>query len=286
MAHLGRKGQVYMARFRFMGREYKRSLKTTDSRDAKAALHSIELTIHRLITGAIELPEAADPGAFIVSGGKLLTAPQRVKPESIPSVTAAINEYTGSSLGHLAESNRATIRTHLRNLEGHLGAKVDRALDRITLRDLEGFIESRLHKRASSTVQKERMTIVGFFRWARLQTYVPASVAENLRTIKASGDQRPFRTVQEIEVVIERGGLEPEEALELWDCLYLTPEEIKSVLEIVAERGRSDVSLLLHTVPAYTGMRRGEILRLRWSDVEFDQDSLVARSRKQSRQQV
>src|SRR4051812_20755088 len=32
-------------------------------------------------------------------------------------------------------------------------------------------------------------------------------------------------------------------------------------------------------------MRRGEVLRLRWDDVEFDQDSIVARSKKQSRQQ-
>jgi integrase len=32
-----------------------------------------------------------------------------------------------------------------------------------------------------------------------------------------------------------------------------------------------------------TGMRRGELLRLRWSDIEFGQDSLIARSRKQSR---
>ena len=31
-------------------------------------------------------------------------------------------------------------------------------------------------------------------------------------------------------------------------------------------------------------MRRGEILRCRWSDVEFEQDAIVARSKKQSRQ--
>ena len=31
-------------------------------------------------------------------------------------------------------------------------------------------------------------------------------------------------------------------------------------------------------------MRRGEVLRLRWDDVEFDQNAIIARSRKQSRQ--
>ena len=32
-------------------------------------------------------------------------------------------------------------------------------------------------------------------------------------------------------------------------------------------------------------MRRGEVLRLKWTDVDFSEDYLTARSRKQSRQQ-
>jgi integrase len=40
---------------------------------------------------------------------------------------------------------------------------------------------------------------------------------------------------------------------------------------------------MLHAMAAYTGMRRGEILRLRWIEVNFDDDYIYARSRKQSR---
>jgi integrase len=40
---------------------------------------------------------------------------------------------------------------------------------------------------------------------------------------------------------------------------------------------------LLHAIPAYSGMRRGELIRLRWSDIEFEAGSIIARSRKQSR---
>src|SRR5262249_52868853 len=47
---------------------------------------------------------------------------------------------------------------------------------------------------------------------------------------------------------------------------------------------RHDVSFILHAIPAYSGTRRGEVMRLRWSDIEFDQDAIVARSKKQSRQ--
>ena len=37
MANLGQKNSVYLARFRFQGKEYKRSLKTSDRKNAEAA---------------------------------------------------------------------------------------------------------------------------------------------------------------------------------------------------------------------------------------------------------
>ena len=40
MANLGKKGDVYVARFRFQGKEYKKSLKTTNLADAEAAMHA------------------------------------------------------------------------------------------------------------------------------------------------------------------------------------------------------------------------------------------------------
>jgi len=66
----------------------------------------------------------------------------------------------------------------------------------------------------------------------------------------------------------------------------LTPAEIAAVLALIRRRGKHDVSFLLHAIPAYTGMRRGELLRLRWTDIELEHDSLIARSLKQSRQAV
>jgi integrase len=54
----------------------------------------------------------------------------------------------------------------------------------------------------------------------------------------------------------------------------------------VRERAEVDYTYLLHAIPAYTGMRRGEVLRLRWTDVELEQDHVIARSRKQSRRVV
>jgi integrase len=61
------------------------------------------------------------------------------------------------------------------------------------------------------------------------------------------------------------------------------PEEIGKLLTTVRANAQEDYATMLHAIPAYTGMRRGEMLRLRWLDVDLDEDFLYARSRKQSR---
>ena len=71
MANLGKKGDIFCVRFRFQGKEYKKSLKTKDESAARGALHLIELTLHRLHTGQHHVPDHVDAGDFIVSGGSL-----------------------------------------------------------------------------------------------------------------------------------------------------------------------------------------------------------------------
>jgi integrase len=107
-----------------------------------------------------------------------------------------------------------------------------------------------------------------------------------LPRLKTSRRGEPFRTVAEIEAHIARGGLTKREIHRLWDRLYLTPAEIANLLALVRERAVEDFAFLLHAIPAYTGMRRGELMRLRWTDVDLDRGLLTARSRKQSRQQT
>jgi integrase len=285
MANLGRKNGVYLARFRFQGKEYKRSLKTSNKKDAEAAMHGVERALHRLAVGVLAVPPGVDPGDFIVSGGTLTSPAPAPGRRPVPTLGSAVQEFLGD-LGHLAESNRYTVGVHLRNLQKKLVRQVDAPLDRVERRDLEAYLQARLKERAHTTVSKERETVVGFFRWAVARAYLGASPAADLTRVKAGGDPPPFRTVQEIEAIVNRGGLSESESWGLWRCLYLTPAEIGEVLRLVRERAKHDVSFLLHAIPAYTGVRRGELLRLRWGDIEFDQDSLVARSKKQSRQAV
>jgi integrase len=92
--------------------------------------------------------------------------------------------------------------------------------------------------------------------------------------------------VPEVQAILDRGGLTPTEELDLWECIYLTPAEIAELLCLVRDRARAEESFLLHALPAYPGMRRGEVMRMVWSDIDLEGRLVRARSRKQSRRRA
>jgi integrase len=284
MANLGQKDGIYFIRFRFRCKEFKKSLKIRSKADAEAARCLIELTIHRLMTGQITLPANVDAGDFIVSGGTLtepITKPQLApKP---PSTKALMGQYEESQKNLLAESYHYSQVMHLRHLAKHLGNKVNAACDQIGFRELDGYLKARLAIRHANTAERERITLLQFYKWVVAQGYLVESPAAKLAPIKGGVDRPPFRTLAEINRIINRGGVDSAEILGLWECMYLLPEEIAKLLATVRANAIEDFTFLLHAIPAYTGMRRGEVLRLRWLDVDLDENYITARSRKQSR---
>jgi len=286
MANLGRKAGIYLIRFRYEQKEYKRSLKTRDKGDAEAAKKTVELTIHRLLIGLVQMPAEVDPADFIISGGTRLRTVNQEPPPVLPSTNELIRGYLDSQKNLLAESYHYSQAMHLRHLVKHLGDIAEAPCDRITFRELDAYLKARLAKRHPNTAERERITLMQFYKWAAVQQYVQSSPAAGLSPIKGGKDRPPFRTIAEINRIVERGGLTEEEVLDLWECLYLSPEEISQLLATVRRNAQEDFAFLLHAIPAYTGMRRGEVLRLRWLDLDLDEDYITARSRKQSRKKT
>ena len=205
MANLGQKNGIYLARFRFAGKEYKRSLNTTIERDAQAAMHGIEMILHRLRSGAT-VPAGVDPGDFIVSGGTLAAPPAlaAVPPtlRQAPSVRQLVRGYKQYEIKRAAETYYACQRTHLRHFRKFLGkARYDRPCHEITRRTVERFIEKRLAIRDPSTVYKESITLRKLFAWAVKKKYLKSSPAHEKLRLEYGTDRPAFRTISEIQEI-------------------------------------------------------------------------------------
>ncbi len=282
MAYLSKKGEIFVARFSYGGREYKKSLKTRNRSAADAVIHQIEVMLHRLCTGQLALPTDADPAEFILSAGSRCSQPGR--PASVGLTLAKVVEsYLGAMQLRISANYLSSQTTHLNHLRKHLKQRFNQPISQITTADLNHFLEERLKIRDANTVAKERITLIQFFKWCVQQRHLSQSPADPLSPIKAGREQPPFRTRSEIEQAIARPGIDQSVAADEWDRLYLSVAEVGDLLALVERNSLQKTSYLLHAIPAYTGMRRGEVLRLRWSDVDLQQGYLVAKSLKQSR---
>ncbi len=108
MANVQQKNGVFHVRFRFGGRQYKKSLKTKNRRDAQDACTLVEATIHKILTVQVKIPAGVDAGDFIVSDGTL-TVPPPEQPQKplLPSLQTATEACLESRRG---KSRRATAR--------------------------------------------------------------------------------------------------------------------------------------------------------------------------------
>ena len=65
----------FFIRFRFVGRSYKRSLKTENKKDAQSALSRLNETLSLVQRGFLIMPPDADPATYFLSGGKATKRP-------------------------------------------------------------------------------------------------------------------------------------------------------------------------------------------------------------------
>ncbi len=93
-------------------------------------------------------------------------------------------------------------------------------------------------------------------------------------------EREPFKTFEEIERRIARGGLEKAEVDRLWESLYLRRTEIDLVLKNVREVARHPSIYPMFVFAARTGARRSEIVRSQIDDFQFDDRVVLIREKK------
>jgi integrase len=279
------KAQTYRVRFRFAGKGYFRSLKTADPREAEAACGVVESTINAVERGWLVIPGGADPGVFIVSGGKVTGKPEPAPPADItpapPTLKTLFDAYAADLNPDAKEAGslvtEAIHRGHLLRLFG------DRPFGEIDADAVQKYVRARsLKKVHPATIKKELATLRAVWNWALRRRRTAAPVPWRTRDLSFSkaAPKEPFKTRAEIERRIERERLDDDAAARLWESLYLTEAEVVACLAYVRENARHAVVFPMIAIAAYTGARRGEIVRSLREDFDLEAGVVAVRQKK------
>ena len=89
-----------------------------------------------------------------------------------------------------------------------------------------------------------------------------------------------FQTCHEFERKIARGSLTEAQQRDLWDCLFLTREQIADLLDYAQQAARHPFIYPMFVFAAHTGARRSELLRSRIEDVDLEATVVTIREKK------
>lgn len=280
---------VFQIGFRIGERKLKRSLRTTDRKEAEAARSRLDENIRLLERGRLTLPPTADPAIFLLSDGKL-EEPVRV-PKPI-TVIDLFNRYrTEIPSGFLEDNSHRTVEIHLKHLERLVGKTVP--LSQIRTQVLQSYIDRRSReenrrgrKISPTTIRKELTTFSSVWNWGCVRSYVNSQFPNRGLKYPKTTDKLPFQSWDQIERRIERGGLDEAQAKELWDCLYLRVDQIHGSLSHVKDSAQHEFIYPMILMAAHTGMRRSELMRAEIDDIDFKMKTIHVREKKRIRGRI
>lgn len=287
--HRDSKSGIYRIHFRCYGRQYMRSLKTKNLREARGSLGRAEETLLLIERGRLEVPVDVDPGDFVLSDGKTESPKTKVVEKRI-TLSELIAAYeVGLPKGAKESTTRDGEDIHFEHLKRHLGTRT--IVQSMTLIDVQDYVENRLqdtyHNKPISvdTIKKELATFRMLWNWALAQERLSKPCPTKGVKYPKRDAKPPFMTWRDITRVIGRGGLSDEEVDELWSCLFLGCDEIDGLLEYIGNEARFAFIYPMFLFAAHTGARRSEIIRSRIDDFDFDLGIVHIREKKRSRSQ-
>ena len=278
-------GQFHI-RFRIGSRKFKRSLKTKNESEAETRRIRLEETLRLVESGRITVPANVDLPTYLLSDGRLeqsLAVPETLKLGDL------FDEFTESlPEGSMEANSLYTAKIHMNHLRRILGARF--VVKDLSLSDLEKHVRKRSTEKgirgrrvSPTTIKKELATFSSVWSWARLRDYVDGPFPNTGLRYPKTAEKPPFQTWKTIENQIARGRLSDEEQRDLWDCLFLSTDEITELLAHVAASKQLPGLHPMCCMAAFTGARRSEILRSQISDFDFANDTVVIREKKRSR---
>lgn len=270
--------------FRFGGRKFKRSLRTSKAKEAKARLERLEENIRLVEAGRIEIAIDADIPTFLLSDGKL-DAKFVVTP-SLRLEELFEQFFDNLPEGHLEETTLYGMHVHERHLIRVFGSRF--VVQKLTLDHLQDYVGKRSKEPGirgrtvgASTISKEIVTLQSVWKWAVQRKMLEGDFPRAGLKFPKTKELPPFQTWEEIEAQIRHGNLTEDEQLELWDCLFLSLNQVDQVLAHVKDAAHHPFVYPMFVLAAHTGARRSELIRSQVTD--FDGETVVIRERKRVR---
>ena len=135
-----------------------------------------------------------------------------------------------------------------------------------------------------STIAKELQSFRQVWDFMRAEHRVHGENPISSIDVPRDDEKPPFRTYDEIKTIVDRGGSTDVEIAELWECVFLTEEQILELLDHVrehSERNPTDRWVYpMFAFVSFTTARRSEMLRSRREDVN---GSIQCREKKRRR---
>jgi integrase len=286
MASLELRSNRYRIVFRFGGMKFQTPLKTTEPKEAQGCLARLEENLRLVERGRLLPPPDSDLGTFLLSDGQLSKKPTVA---NVVTLEYLVGEYMAVHCNGALEKNTLDTRAmYLRHLTATLGSSF--SLKQLKVADLQGHITRRskalgIRKRKLSayTMRKEISSFRTIWNWGVQRGLLTTPFPNQGLVFPKMDEKPPFQTLEEIERQVKRGGLTLAEEQNLWDCVFLSIEQIQDLLAHVRLQPLQPFVYPMFCFAAHTGPRRSEMMCLRITDIDFAGKKVLLREKKRGK---
>ena len=234
MASLEERNGRFRVSFRFGGVKYNRALKTRSEAEAAGRCRRLEENVRLVESGRLSIPLGADIATFLLSDGNLVCRPLGRSPVGVDKL---FDEYFAEIPdGALEPSTIEGMHIHRRHLLRVLGARF--AIQQLSVTDLQQYVSQRSKEKglrgrrvSASTIAKEIRTFRAVWNWAIEPDRLTGEFPNKALKLPKTTEKPPFQTNEAITRQIESAGLDENVAAELWECVYLSRDEIDALLD-------------------------------------------------------
>lgn len=269
---------VYKLTFYFDRHKICRSTATKNLLEAQQIQKRVERTLSLIENGHLELPQPLTKDKlwnYLRTGGNQSDPSRLIENNTLSEVCLRyLNSYTD---GTKEKNTLQTEKYHTNHFQRIIGRDVE--IGEISAETVTEYIRLRQQEKGThgghikgETIKKELQTLSSIWTYAETRGWVRG---ENpLKYVKRprGSEKPPFKTLEEVEMRLERGDLTESEKGELCESIFLRELEIseflKHVSKVVADCPRFRFIYPAIAFCAYTGARRSEMIRCEVDDVK------------------